>query len=126
MDVDSDNVERIVAVAMSFDWTWTDDDLPALCDAQGWEIMRRTDTSALLRTDHMADRPEAYWSAWDRGGVRDLIMVVTDEVDTSDPRVHQQLLGEFDDLVTRFSSLLGPAREAQEQRTHRRAGTDRI
>ncbi|MGW4123517.1 DUF6301 family protein [Nocardia sp. NPDC004711] len=78
MYVESDKVEHIVSVAASFDWTWTAEDLPTLCVAQGWEVTRRTDNAAVRRTDHMADRPEAYWCDWDKGGIRDLIMVVTD------------------------------------------------
>ncbi|WP_330182686.1 DUF6301 family protein [Nocardia sp. NBC_01503] len=109
----SDRVEKIVTVAASFDWTWTDNDLPSLCEAQGWEVVRRTSDTALLRTDHMADRPEAYWSEWDLGGVRDVIMVVTDKVDTSDAQAAQELLGEFDRLVNRFTAVLGSPRSAQ-------------
>ncbi|MGW4126314.1 DUF6301 family protein [Nocardia sp. NPDC004711] len=75
MFVESEKVERIAAVAASFDWTWTREDLPAICEALGWGVLRCTEDFALLRTDLMSDRPEAYWSttAWDTDGVREVL-----------------------------------------------------
>ncbi|MFF0614070.1 DUF6301 family protein [Nocardia tengchongensis] len=111
MYIESDKVDHIATVASSFDWTWTEADLPAMCQAQGWAVaVPAAHGTVVLRTDHMADRPEAYWNLWDKGGVANLIMVVTDKVDVNDARATEQLLDEFEDLVARFTVILGSHR----------------
>lgn len=108
MYVESDKVEHILTIAESFKWTWTDGDLPALCEALGWEgVIDRTKASVTLRTDLVAAQSQAYWRAWDRGGIRHLIMVVTDKMDTNDVSAMAQLLDDFENLLARFSAALG-------------------
>ncbi|WP_330182687.1 DUF6301 family protein [Nocardia sp. NBC_01503] len=108
MYVESDKIEHIIAVAASFDWTWTEGDLPLLSEALGWRgVLHRTNATTTLRTDLVAAQSQVYWRAWDKGGVRHMIMVVTDKIDSNDVPAMERLLDDFRSLVVRFSAVLG-------------------
>ncbi|MFB8003996.1 DUF6301 family protein [Nocardia sp. NPDC056000] len=114
MLVETEKVEHIATVAASFDWSWTEEDLIPLCDALGWTgVVSRTKRTATLRTDLSAAQSQAYWRAWDQGGIGELIMVVTDQVNANDGAAMQLLRGEYDTLVARLETVLGPPHTIQ-------------
>ncbi|MFF2554867.1 DUF6301 family protein [Nocardia sp. NPDC058058] len=113
MLVETEKVEHIATVAASFDWSWTEDDLTPVCDALGWAVVSRTGRTTTLRTDLSAAQSQAYWREWDQGGIRELIIVVTDQVNANDGAAMQRLQGEYDTLVARLATGLGPPHDVQ-------------
>lgn len=117
MRVERDKVEHIVTTAASFNWTWTDDDLLALCEALGWPgVAGRTGGTTTLRNDLAVAKSQAYWRAWEKGGVRDLIMVVTDKIDPSDAPAVDQMRDDFTHLAERLTDVLGTPRSLERGR----------
>ncbi|MFF0613623.1 DUF6301 family protein [Nocardia tengchongensis] len=114
MFVESEKVQHIVTVAALFDWTWTEDDLTPVCQALGWEgVVKRYKHIATLRTDLRAAQSQAYWYTWDQGGIGELIMVVTDKVDSNDIASTERLREEYEGLVARFTTVLGTPYDVQ-------------
>ncbi|MEV0251173.1 DUF6301 family protein [Nocardia sp. NPDC050712] len=116
MQVDSDKIASKVGVAASFAWTWSDSDLAAFCEAQGWRVKERDRRGAVLATDLELDRPEARWSSKD-GTVERVSVWVVDEPAKDTVDAVRRTYDGFVDITSAIERILGPA-------TRRRSGAD--
>ncbi|MFJ9370835.1 DUF6301 family protein [Nocardia sp. NPDC101769] len=109
MNVDAEQVVRIVVTAAEFDWTWSEQDIERFAAAMGWDLMnQRPGSGATMRTHLAIESPYAH--AYVNGDLKEITLGVTDKFDTADRAGKETLARYFQQLGQSAKAQLGDAR----------------